>query len=93
MRQSNHRNRHGRLATALGLGLGIFLMGAAPALGQRPDRAGARGARVPREASIAGLKVGDLAPDVQIHDEQGKPLAFRDVLKGHTTALIFGCLT
>jgi len=90
MGQSDHRTGHGRLATALGLGLGIFLVGAAPALGQRPDRAGARGAR---EASIAGLKVGDLAPDVQIHDEQGKPLAFRDVLKGHTTALIFGCLT
>ena len=90
MSQNNRRNRHGRFAAILGLGLSIFLMGTAPAFGQRPDRGGSRGSR---EASIAGLKVGDRAPDVQIYDEQGKPLAFRDVLKGHTTAVIFGCLT
>lgn len=90
MRQRDGRHGRGRLTAFLGLGLSMLLMATAPALGQRPDRAGSRG---PREASIAGLKVGDLAPDVQIHDEQGKPLAFRDVLQGHTTALIFGCLT
>ena len=90
MRHGDRKHRNGRIAAALGLCLSIFLLGTEPALGQRPDRASSRGAR---DASIAGLKVGDLAPDVQIYDEQGKPHAFRDVLKGHTTALIFGCLT
>lgn len=92
MQQIDSGSRQGRFMASLGLGLGVglFLMGTAPALAQRPDRAGSRGGR---EASIAGLKIGDLAPDVQIYDEQGKAHAFRDVLKGHTTALIFGCLT
>ena len=90
MRHSERTNKHGRLAATLGLGLSIFLVAPTPALGQRPDRAGSRGAR---ETSISGVKVGDLAPDVKIYDEQGKALNFRKVLKGHTTALIFGCLT
>ena len=75
---------------AAALGLGLFLVGTAPVFGQRPDRPSSRGAR---DSSIAGLKVGDRAPDVQVYDEKGKAHAFRDVLKGHTTALIFGCLT
>jgi len=90
MRRQDRSSRYGRLTASLGLALGLFLGLTGPSLAQRPDRSGSRGAR---GSSITGLKVGDLAPDVQIYDEQGKSHAFRDVLKGHTTAVIFGCLT
>ena len=42
---------------------------------------------------LASVELGREAPDVKIYDAQGKLHAIRDLLKGHTTAIVFGCLT
>ncbi len=39
------------------------------------------------------VAVGREAPDVKVFDAEGKEHSIRDLLKGHTTAIVFGCLT
>jgi len=39
------------------------------------------------------VKVGKEAPDVKVYDAEGKEHSIRSLLKGHTTAIVFGCLT
>ena len=37
--------------------------------------------------------IGDAMPDVAVRDRDGAELRLRDVLSGHYTVLILGCLT
>ena len=43
--------------------------------------------------SWSKLKAGDAVPDLVVHDEKGAPVTTRDLLTGHYTVLVFGCLT
>ena len=52
----------------------------------------------PREAVMlrfeaAAPKVGEPLPDIVIHDRTSKELRLRELLQGHHTVLILGCLT
>ena len=37
--------------------------------------------------------VGDALPDLTLHDADGKTVQLQDLLRGHYTVLILGCLT
>ncbi len=42
---------------------------------------------------MTDVELGLPAPDVKVYDAKGKEHSIRDLLKGHTTAIVFGCLT
>ncbi len=37
--------------------------------------------------------VGDALPDLTLHDAEGKTVQLQDLLRGHYTVLVLGCLT
>ena len=37
--------------------------------------------------------VGEALPDLTLHDAEGKTVQLQDLLRGHYTVLILGCLT
>ncbi len=37
--------------------------------------------------------VGDALPDLTLHDAEGKAVQLQDLLQGHYTVLVLGCLT
>ena len=37
--------------------------------------------------------VGEALPNLTLHDAEGKPVQLQDLLRGHYTVLILGCLT
>jgi len=78
------------LATAGLLSLGCVTGGQAqPAVG---SGAGARsdfGGRFEQAAP----KIGEAMPNLQIYDADGKEIWLNDVLRGHPSVIILGCLT
>ena len=38
-------------------------------------------------------QIGELIPDVEIVDDQGKPVGLRELTQGHYTVMTLGCLT
>ena len=80
-----------RVLTAAGL-LTLSLNTASspqPPFGGGADVARQVGQRFERTAP----KVGELMPNLQIYDADGKAIWLHDVLKGHPSVLILGCLT
>ncbi len=57
---------------------------ASTVLAQRP---------VSRNFEANAPAVGELMPDVVVHDRDGTELRLRDLLSEHPTVLILGCLT
>ena len=43
--------------------------------------------------AMTDVELGSAAPDVQVFDAKGQERSLRGLLKGHTTAIVFGCLT
>ena len=41
----------------------------------------------------AGLKLGMPMPDLTAYDADGNPLNLRELMTGHYSILVFGCLT
>ena len=37
--------------------------------------------------------IGEPMPDLTVHDKSGQELRLRELLAGHTTVLVLGCLT
>ena len=69
----------------------------APAM-QRPGQRGAGAFGSGRNAVSRGFEtvapaIGELMPDLSVHDRDGKELRLRELLKGRYTVLILGCLT
>ena len=38
-------------------------------------------------------QIGELIPDLEIVDDQGKPVKLRELTQGHYTVMTLGCLT
>ncbi len=68
--------------------VGSLLASSMPAAAQRPGGGPGRGGD-----ELAEVELGRSAPDVKVYDAQGKAHSIRDLLAGHTTAIVFGCLT
>ena len=59
-----------------------------PAAAQRPGGGTRRGGD-----AMTDVELGVQPPDVKVYDANGKARSIRDLLAGHTTAIVFGCLT
>jgi len=68
--------------------IGSLLASSIPAAAQRHGGGSGRGGE-----ELGGVELGHSAPDVKVYDAQGKAHSIRDLLVGHTTAIVFGCLT
>ena len=60
--------------------------------GLRTDGEARPGNPVQRFESVAP-KLGALMPDLSLHDSAGEKLRLRELLDGHFTVLVLGCLT
>ncbi len=49
--------------------------------------------RRPGSFSDSVPDVGDALPDLTLHNAEGKPVQLQDLLRGHYTVLVLGCLT
>ena len=49
--------------------------------------------RRPGSFSDSVPDVGDALPDLTLHDAEGKAVQLQDLLRGHYTVLVLGCLT
>ena len=88
-RQRVARGQH--IAIVLVLSLGFAGVG----LAQRgPGRAGPDGATgMGRGFGGDVPAAGELMPDLPVYDADGNEVRLRDLLRGHYTVLILGCLT
>ena len=78
------------IATASLVSLGCAMGGGpSPSIG---SGAGAR-ADVSRRFEQTAPKVGEVMPNLQIYDANGKEIWLHDALRGHPSVLILGCLT
>ena len=48
---------------------------------------------VERRFAQSAPAVGEAVPDLPVYDSEGNELRFRDLVQGHYTVLILGCLT
>ena len=74
--------------------LALALAGAPAVLAQsRPD--GTRSARdsVTKRFMKAAPDIGERIPNLKVYDAAGEKRKLRDLLDGHYTVLVFGCLT
>lgn len=77
----------GLAAVSLCLGLG-------PAAAEETEKATPNPVQlVVDRFEAAAPEVGEPMPNVEIHDAQGNKIWLHDVLKGHYTVLVLGCLT
>ncbi|MFQ5766909.1 MAG: hypothetical protein ACE5ID_02875 [Acidobacteriota bacterium] len=61
----------------------------------RPDR-GAMSAmmeRMKKRFEAASPAVGEPVPDLTVYNGDGKEVSLRDLVRGHFTVLVLGCLT
>ena len=65
----------------------IALVSAGSTLAQR------RGERPTARFDAVAPQVGEVLPDLVIHDRTGKPLRLRELTRDHYTVLVLGCLT
>ena len=74
---------------------GLLSLSLATALVAQPPRG--PGAGMAHEAGQrferTAPKVGELMPNLQIYDAEGEEIWLHDVLRGHPSVLILGCLT
>ena len=75
---------------------------AAPTLAQRGQR---RGSGMGRDQGFSGRQmvnrsfeavapgIGESMPDIIVHDERGNAIALRQLLSGHYSVVVLGCLT
>ena len=61
--------------------------------GQGGPTSGSGRDMVNRSFEAAAPGVGELMPDLTVHADDGTELELQDVLRGHYTVLILGCLT
>ena len=69
----------------LGAALLAVVLAAFPPLEAQSGRPGSFSDSVP--------DVGDALPNLTLHDAEGKALQLQDLLRGHYTVLVLGCLT
>ena len=60
---------------------------------QGQERPRAERSRQTNKSEPLGPAPGELVPDASVIDGEGNTHSIRDLLKGHTTAIVFGCLT
>ena len=65
----------------------IALVSAGSAMAQR------RGERPTERFETVAPQLGELLPDLLIHDRTGKSLRLRELTRDHYTVLVLGCLT
>lgn len=98
-----------RMAVAIGLALVAAPSLGQDSAGRRPQQTGARTKSAPGEAQQARPgdwqrsmnarfleqepRVGQKVPEVALYDADGNPAQLGDVLRGHYSVLVFGCLT
>ena len=65
----------------------VALVSAGSSMAQR------RGERPTTRFESVAPQVGEVLPDLVIHDRTGKPLRLRELTRDHYTVLVLGCLT
>jgi len=84
----------GRIASALLLSLALGLAGAVLAQDARPDGETERmNRRLAQRFAEHSPAVGELLPDLVAYDTRGEKVRLRELVKGHYTVLVLGCLT
>ncbi len=73
----------------------LLSIGCATGGGPRPSIGFGAGARPDfgRRFEETAPKIGEVMPNLQIYDADGKELWLHDALRGHPSVLILGCLT
>ena len=81
----------------------IVLSAAAPAAAQRGGRGRFQGMDRERGFSardmvnskfdVAAPAIGESMPDITVYDEAGKPVSLKNLLEGHYSVVVLGCLT
>ena len=79
-----------RPRASLGAALALASMGPLAAPAQPPPEAHAR---VDESFEQAAPAIGAPAPDLVVYDRDGRRVRLRELLEGHYTVLILGCLT
>lgn len=87
-----------RYPSGLGLALSIGLL-AAPlhageaATGNEPPAPDFGLKALAERFEAAAPEIGEPVPDLSVYDADGKRVAFRDLVEGHFSVVVFGCLT
>lgn len=88
-------------ATFLTLLLALALAAPATSLAQRQrgrqgsgrDQGFGGGGRLTANFEAVAPDIGDAMPDVLVYDDEGMPHRLPELLRGHYTVIILGCLT
>ena len=88
-RRAKWRRRRSWIGAAVGL---VFLLVSARAVQAQPGDAESPRERVNRAFDEKSPAVGELLPDVDAVDGEGRPFRLSS-LRGSHTVLVFGCLT
>ena len=75
---------------AVGIAMNLLLPAAVPA---QPGGGGSPRADVTQRFERAAPRVGEPMPELTVHDAEGGDVQLRDLLEGHYTVLVLGCLT
>ncbi len=88
------KNKPLALALALGLGLAAGQAMTEEAEKKEEQKAMSFGLDALKERfAAAAPDVGQQVPDISVYSASGEKVSFRDLVEGHYSVVVFGCLT